>query len=96
MSKYELKKMTLDGIEGEGYAYKRKTVFGKARQGIFFPENEEDLEELQDKEELTFEGTLYYRNRGRDKSFDVTITEVTPTRRGNRADFADTDNPDHI
>lgn len=96
MSKYELKKMTLDGIEGQGYAYKRKTVFGKARKGIFFPKNEEDLDELKDKDELEFEGTLYYRNRGRDKSFDVKITDITSTRQGSRADFADTDNPDEI
>ena len=96
MSKYDLKKMTLDDVEGQGYAYKRKTVFGKARQGIFFPNNEDDLEKLKEKDEVAFEGTLYYRSRGRDKSFDVTITNITPTRRGARADFADTDNPDNI
>ena len=96
MSKYELKKMRLGDVEGKGYAYKRKTVFGKARKGIFYADDESELEDLQDEDEIEFEGTLYFRDRPRSKSFPAKITEVVPTRQGKRADFADTDNPEEL
>lgn len=96
MSKYELKKMKLGDVEGQGYAYKRKTVFGKARKGIFYADDEEELEKLKDEDEIEFEGTLYFRDRPRDKSFPAKITNITPTRQGQRADFVDTDNPEEL
>ena len=102
MSMYELQEVTLGEIEGQGYAFKRRTAFGKARRGIFYPSNEEDLEKLEaldgsDETTLTFEGPCYYRTRGpRDRSFEVQIIDVVPTRMGHRVDFEATDNPDAV
>lgn len=97
MSLYELHDVTLDDIEGQGYAFKRRTAFGKARRGIFYPDSEEDLEKLQEKETLTFAGPCYYRKRGpRDREFDVAIIKVTPTRVGHRVDFEAVENPDPV
>lgn len=97
MSKYELHNVKLGDVEGQGYAFKRRTAFGKARQGIFFPHNEEDLEKLKEGEEVTFVGPCYYRTRGpRDREFKVTIANVTSTRMGERVDFEAVDNPEPV
>lgn len=97
MSKYELQPVTLDDVEGQGYAFKRRTAFGKARRGIFFPNDEEDLETLKEKDEVTFTGPCYYRTRGpRDREFKVAITNITSTRMGNRVDFEAVDNPEPV
>ncbi|MDX1548615.1 MAG: hypothetical protein R3247_16585 [Rhodothermales bacterium] len=97
MSMYELQDVTLGDIEGQGYAFKRSTAFGKARRGVFFPRDEEDLEKLENAETLTFTGPCYYRTRGpRDREFEVAIVEVVPTRFGPRADFEAIENPDPV
>ena len=97
MSMYELQDVTLGDIEGQGYAFKRRTAFGKARRGVFFPESEEDIEKLENAENLTFSGPCYYRKRGpRDRSFDINVINVTSTRMGNRVDFEAADNPEPV
>ncbi len=97
MSLYQLQNVTLDDIHGQGYAFKRRTAFGQARRGIFYPRDDEDLEKLQEKETLTFSGPCYYRTRGpRDREFDVAIIKVTPTRVGHRIDFEAIENPDPV
>lgn len=97
MSMYELQDVTLGDISGQGYAFKRRTAFGKARRGVFFPDNEEDIEKLQDAEEVTFTGPCYYRKRGpRDREFDVAVINVTSTRMGDRVDFEAVDNPEPV
>ena len=97
MSMYELQDAKLGDIEGQGYAFKRRTAFGKARRGIFYPASPEDLEKIQEVETLTFTGPCYYRTRGpRDREFDVAIVKVVPTRMGNRVDFEAVDNPEPV
>lgn len=90
---YELGKVMLDDVEGQGYAFSKKTVFGKTFQGVFFPDNEEDLEVIQAKEELTFQGPVYHRRRDRTarlsegEELSVTITNTIQTQIGERARF---------
>ncbi len=97
MSMYELRHVTLGEVEGRGYAFKRSTAFGQARRGIFFPNNEEDLQQLQDRDAITFSGPCYYGDRGaRDRTFEVAIIAVTPTRFGDRVDFEALENPDPV
>lgn len=93
---YELREATLGDVKGRGYAFKQKTAFGKARRGIFFPDDEEDLEKITDEDTLEFTGPLYYGKREREKSFDVQIVETTPTRMGERVDFEAVDNPEPV
>ncbi len=93
MSFYELKQAELEDLEGRGYAFTKKTVFGKSYQGVFFVENEDAVEELKEQDELTFSGIVYHRRRSRDprlkkESFPIEILDVTSTRMGERIDFA--------
>lgn len=90
---YELHKGTLGEIEGRGYAFKRDVGLGKARHGIFYPDDPADLETLKSQGEATFTGTLYTTTRASEKSFDVAIKSVTRTRMGDRVDFEALDNP---
>src|SRR5690606_42002028 len=97
MSMFELQDVTLGDLEGQGYAFKKRTAFGKARRGIFFVQDEEDLEKLQAEDTLLFEGPCYYRSRGpRDRSFEVQIIQTIPTRFGHRIDFEAVDNPEPV
>ncbi len=94
MSLYDLHDATLNGMEGEGFAYSEKTVYGKAYKGVFFGEDAEEIEPLADEEEdATFEGILYDRSREREKSFSVEVTGVVSTPSGERADFVATEKP---
>lgn len=94
---YKLHHVTLDDFEGQGYAFKKRTAFGKARHGVFFADTEEELSELQQKDVLVYNGPCYYRTRGpRDREFEIAITEVTPTAMGYRADFEAIDNPEPV
>ena len=94
MSLYDLHNAKLNEMEGEGFAYSKKTVYGKAYKGVFFGENEEQIEKLADDEEdATFEGILYDRSREREKTFSVEITDVISTPSGERADFIATEKP---
>lgn len=94
MSLYDLHNAKLNEMEGEGFAYSQKTVYGKSYKGVFFGEDEEEIENLADEEEdATFEGILYDRSREREKSFSVEITDVISTPSGERADFVATEKP---
>ena len=94
MSLYDLHDATLDGKDGQGYAYSEKTVYGKAYKGVFFFENGgADPDELTDEEEHEFSGILYDRSREREKSFSVNVENVISTPSGDRADFIATEKP---
>lgn len=95
MSLYDLHNAKLNEMDGEGFAYSEKTVYGKAYKGVFFGEEAEEIEELadDDEEEATFEGILYDRSREREKSFSVEVTDVISTPSGERADFVATEKP---
>lgn len=87
MALFELQKATLNGTEGEGYAFARKALTGKAIKGVFFAEDAEALEALQAEEVVTFEGVLYDRKREKQETFSVNVTNVISTPTGERADF---------
>jgi len=97
MSLYDLHDAKLNEMEGEGFAYSEKTVYGKEYKGVFFGEDEEEIEALaeaeEEEDEPTFEGILYDRSREREKSFSVEITNVLSTPSGERADFVATEKP---
>ena len=90
MSLYDLHDAKLNEMEGEGFAYSQKTVYGKAYKGVFFGEDSETIEELADSEDdAQFEGILYDRSREREKTF----SDVISTPSGERADFVATEKP---
>ena len=94
MSLYDLHNAKLNEMEGEGFAYSEKTVYGKEYKGVFFGEDGEELEKIVDEEEEpTFEGILYDRSREREKTFSIEITDVISTPSGERADFVATEKP---
>lgn len=78
----------LEDVEGEGFCFAKKTVFGKQYQGVFFCD---ELNGLEAEEELTFTGVLYDRAREKEKTLSVEITNVTSTPAGERVDFIATD-----
>lgn len=92
MARFELGRVTLGDIEGQGYAFAKKTVFGQTYQGIFFPDDEEALEQLRGQDEVMFSGPVYYRRRDRsarlkEEELVVAIVDSTTTPVGERADF---------
>ncbi len=95
MSLYDLHDASLNDMEGEGFAYSEKTVYGKAYKGVFFGDDSEAIEQLadEDSDDATFEGILYDRSREREKSFSVEVTDVISTPSGERADFVATEKP---
>lgn len=94
MSLYDLHEAKLNDLEGQGFAYSQKTVYGKSYKGVFFSENEDAIDSLEGKDEdATFTGILYDRSREREKSFSVNITDVISTPSGERADFIATEKP---
>lgn len=94
MSLYDLHEAKLNDLEGQGFAYSEKTVYGKSYKGVFFIEDDETIDELEEQEEdATFTGILYDRSREREKSFSVDITDVISTPSGERADFIATEKP---
>lgn len=90
MSLYDLHNATLEDVEGEGFCFSKKTVFGKKYQGVFFGNGIDDLEGQDD---VTFSGIVYDRSREKEKTFNVEITSVTSTPAGERADFVATEKP---
>jgi hypothetical protein len=94
MSLYDLHEAKLNDLEGQGFAYSEKTVYGKAYKGVFFAENGNDLEALEEEDvEATFEGILYDRSREREKTFSVNVSNVISTPSGDRVDFEATEKP---
>lgn len=94
MSLYDLHDAQLDDLDGEGFAYSEKTVYGKAYKGVFFANSPDAVEEIADSDgDATFTGILYDRSRESEKSFTVDVTNVISTPTGERADFVATEKP---
>lgn len=98
MPLFDLETVQLGDVEGQGYAFTRRTVFGKAFQGIIFLDNEDTLDDLQEQDELMYNGTVYHQRRSRgprkaEESFPVEITDVTSTGMGERIAFESVENP---
>lgn len=98
MGLYQPKKATIDDTEGRGYAFSRKTVFGKSFQGVIFVEGDQEQPEVEEgasataeafkeEEEAVFSGIVYDRSREREDSFPITVTNVVTTPLGERIDF---------
>ena len=93
MGLYQPKKASIDETEGRGYAFSKKTVFGKSFQGVVFVEGDvetpetEALKELKEEDEATFTGTVYDRSREKEDTFPITVTNVVSTPSGDRIDF---------
>lgn len=94
MAKYKLKDATLGSLEGQGYAFTRRTALGPEIKGVFFSDGEhaDMLEELAEKEEVEFTGVVYRKYRSgkikeRVKTFVVDVKNLISVRAGERADF---------
>ncbi|MEM1125293.1 MAG: hypothetical protein AAGI71_01485 [Bacteroidota bacterium] len=93
MRKFTLQSATLGDIDGQGYAFTKRTFEGREVQGILFVDDEQDVEALQQEDELIYEGALYYRRktqgpREEHESFPVEITGVLSTGMGHRVSFS--------
>jgi len=94
MALFTPQEATLGDIEGEGYAFIRKTFRGKETQGVFFgtEEDTDALEALQDRDTVEFSGVVYYKKRSggiseRSKSLVVDVKNLVSVRAGERVDF---------
>ena len=95
MPLYELDPAKLGELEGQGYAFSRKTVWGKTYQGIFYGD-EETLQDLKEEDEIVYAGKVYLQSRISELEKEVKITDLTPTRNGLRAAFEAVGNPDQV
>ena len=76
MALYEPKEATLNGIAGEGYAYAVDTYQGKAYKGVFFANDEAELETVPDEGTVAFEGTVYHKTVARVETLDVNVKKT--------------------
>lgn len=85
---YSPHEATLGELEGQGFAFSKKTPLGKAYQGVFFGDDEDALQALKDGEvRVDYNGILYDRSRELEETFSVAVTQIVHTRSGFRADF---------
>lgn len=84
---YSPHEATLGDLEGQGFAFSKKTSLGKSYQGVFFADDEDALNALKEEERVEYAGILYDRSRELEETFPVSITNVILTRSGMRADF---------
>ena len=88
MALYELKEATLNGVAGEGYAYVVDTYQGKAYRGVFFANEEANLDETAEATSaVPFEGTVYHKTVSKVEELDVNVTKTVGVAVGTRADF---------
>lgn len=94
MPLYQKHEATLGDIDGEGYAFRRRTVMGDVYKGVFFVDNEADvdLEALADEDKVEFSGVVYRKTRTgkireRMTTFLVDVKNLVSVRIGERADF---------
>ena len=91
MPLYELEEATLDGHEGQGYAYKTDDAFGSTYHGVFFPSGDADESTFEEMKEnggvVEFTGRLYLKTTSNYDSINVEVTNTLRTGSGPRADF---------
>lgn len=97
----EMGHVKLGEQEGQGYAFTRRTAFGKACHGVFFARDEETIDQLKDQEQITFTGPVYYRRRSgsyrrKEEELTVNVVNSTSTPMGERIDFESVENPDEV
>ena len=98
MSLFTPQSASLNDIDGTGFSFTKRTVFGKQFKGVFFVEDETDVEALQEADDLVFSGPVYYRRRTqkarkKQESFPVEITNIVSVAEGERVDFVATEAP---
>lgn len=95
MAMYALQEATLGEVEGEGYAFRRRTVNGPQYQGVFFAneEDQETLEAMQDEDATVHFSGVAYRKlksgkvRQEQQDFVVDVTSFRSVPAGERAFF---------
>lgn len=94
MPLYRKEEATLGDIEGEGFAFRKRTFRGDEYKGVFFVDDEADvdLESLTDEGKVEFTGTVYRKTRAgkvrkRITTFLVDVKNLISVRIGERADF---------
>lgn len=92
MALYEHQNARLGAIEGTGYLFRKKTVFGEEYKGVFITpeENAEDLVALKDQETVMYSGVAYKKNRSGDVTkekveYPVDVTSLSSVAMGERA-----------
>ena len=94
MPLYELEDATLNGLAGQGYAYKNDDAFGPTYNGVFFPNSDVDdakLEEALEAPHVEFTGALYLKTTTNHDTIAVDVTNRLQTGSGPRMDFASVD-----
>lgn len=94
MPLYELEEATLNGMQGQGYAFKSDKAFGSTYQGVFFlpPDHEEDeVSGLVDGDPVEFSGRVYLKTTSNEETIAVQVTKTLRTGSGPRADFLSVD-----
>ncbi len=94
MTLYKRKAATLNGLDGNGYAFLVPDSFREDCQGVFFAdrEHQEALDALVELSSVAFDGILYKRTqagtvRGVKKSLTVKVEKIVPVSLGLRANF---------
>jgi hypothetical protein len=94
MKLYTRKAATLNGTDGNGYAFLVPDAFHDDCQGVFFADREhaEVLEALLELPTVEFTGIMYKRTqagtvRGVNKTLTVKVEKIVPVSLGLRANF---------
>ena len=94
MPLYEPQPATLGGIEGQGYAFQKKTPGSETYQGVFFAEEKDaqHLERFLLMKEVRFTGVFYKKLMGgsvskRVRTFLVDVYQRAHMPAGERLDF---------
>jgi hypothetical protein len=92
MALYKKEEAKLGGIIGKGFAFMKRTFRGIEYQGVFFSDEDENLEALLEQDEVRFKGVVYEKNRSgkvrkKMKTFVVDVRNLADVYLGERADF---------
>lgn len=94
MAVHTLQNATLGPLEGEGYAFVKRTVDGDKIMGVFFgsEEDQDELRALRAKDNVRFKGVVYNTRKSGDVSQKkqvllVKVRELLSVRAGKRAYF---------
>ncbi|MFQ5571821.1 MAG: hypothetical protein ACE5G0_19250 [Rhodothermales bacterium] len=94
MAAHTLQDATLGSLEGEGFAFVKRTMGGDTIQGVFFgsEEDQDELKALRAKDKVRFKGVVYNRRKSggiteKKQAFLVNVRELLTVYAGERAFF---------
>ncbi|MFQ5571820.1 MAG: hypothetical protein ACE5G0_19245 [Rhodothermales bacterium] len=89
MASLERRAASLDGLEGTGYLFVRRTFVGKVITGRSFIDevDEEQQQRLLDADRTLFQGTLFEGYQEKALSLRVNVTNVSDVDYGKRFDL---------